>query len=149
MVMKTLFFVSLAMLAGCNATESDQSIDRENSHLRWLVRLYVNAGLQGRGPKNEREFKSAIGGMEASLRDRALDGAKVQAIDELFISERDGLPYVIFYGKRPAGVDDGVVAYEQQGVEGVRYVGYALGMVEEADQARFEALIPAAARSQK
>lgn len=147
MTSKILGALSLALLVGCSSAESKQSLDRESSHLRWLVRLYVAASQHNGPPKNEAELKQAIAGMDAGMLDRALAGAKVESADELFVSERDGLPYVILYGKRPRGANGGIVGYEQQGIDGSRYVGYTLGMVEEADQQQFEKLVPSIAPS--
>jgi hypothetical protein len=78
-----------------------------------------------------------------------LANAEVQNTDELFISERDGKPFVIFYGQPPNGVANGVIAFEQEGVDGKRLVGYMLGMIEHVDEARFNELVPNSARSQK
>jgi hypothetical protein len=67
----------------------------------------------------------------------------------LFISDRDSKSYRIFYGPPPEGVASGIVAFEQEGVDGHRYIGYSLGMVEEADEARFNKLVPPNARGPK
>ncbi|HEX2473540.1 MAG TPA: hypothetical protein VHK01_02270, partial [Lacipirellulaceae bacterium] len=81
--------------------------------------------------------------------DRIKAGARVSNLEELFISERDGEPYVIFYGQRPAGVAADVVAYERTGVDGKRFVGDSVGGVGEVDEQAFAGMVPPAARPAK
>jgi len=134
----------LTVLIGCTSQEAKRTQDAENSHLRWLLRLYALASneAQGRPPKSEEAFKQYIAGMDAGVRDRLLAGAGVSSTDELFISERDGQPYVIIYGKPARKMDSGVVAYEQQGVNGLRYVGRRVGAGEEVDEQQFNTMVP-------
>ena len=139
----------LATLVGCGSPEKTQSVERETSHLRWLIRLYTHARQRGQAPQSEQEFKQFMQSMDRAALDRTLAAAHVTSIDELFISERDGLPYVIFYGQRPTGVANDLVAFEQTGVGGTRYVGYGLGIVEEVDEQRFKELVPPASRPMK
>jgi hypothetical protein len=87
--------------------------------------------------------------MPAKSRKRVFTNAGISSAEELFVSERDGLPYVVFYDRTPAGVANGVIAFEQQGVDGLRYVGYSVGIVEEADEQRFDTLVPPTARTAK
>jgi hypothetical protein len=139
----------LLLAVGCNSQNANSSLSRENSHMRWLIRLYVQAGQQGRQPKSEDELKQFIGGMPADSRERVFKNAGVSSADELFVSERDGLPYSVFYGRPPDGVAKGVIAFEQQGVGGQRYIGYSIGIVEEVDEQRFDTIVPPAARTAK
>jgi hypothetical protein len=86
---------------------------------------------QGRLPRNNEELKAHI---------RSQGG---QSVDELFISERDNQPYVILYGKDAANPAlGGLIAYEQLGVDGSRYIAYRSGSVEAIDEARFRELVP-------
>ena len=145
---KLAIFLLIGLFAGCTSSQTKESRDRENSHLRWIVKLYLHAS-QGHAPKNEREFKQFISGIDPAIRDRTLAAAEVKSMDELFISERDGLPYVILYSPPPKGVASGVIAYEQQGTEGERYIGYTKGIIEKVDEQQFDTLVPKAARSMK
>lgn len=132
------------VLVGCTSQEVKRTQEAENSHLRWLLRLYALASdqAQGRPPKSEESFKQFISGMDAGARDRLLAGAGVSSTDELFVSERDGQPYVIIYGKPARKMDGGIVAYEQQGVNGLRFVGRRVGAVEEVDDQQFKVMVP-------
>lgn len=89
----------------------------------------------GRYPEDEAEFKATIAKGNPSL-----DALKVSSLDELFVSERDGQPLVVVYGKAPAGSD--LVVYEQTGVDGLRQVGHRIGMVEEVDASKFAEIAP-------
>jgi hypothetical protein len=77
-----------------------------------------------------------------------LKSLNVSSIEELFVSPRDGKPYKILYGeaakKAPSGGPAGapVIAYEQQGQGGRRWVASAMGAIEEVDEARLKQLVP-------
>ena len=126
----------LAFASGCGRSAKQDAIVRETSHLKPLCIMYGQFG--SRPPESEEQFKE-FAAARAKTMFRAL---KFDSIDELFVSERDGQPYVIFYGKKPAGVPPDLVGYEQTGVNGRRLVGYALGSVVEVDEEEFRELIP-------
>ena len=66
-------------------------------------------------------------------------------VESLFVSPRDGQPYVVRYGLKFGGPSPGgspVVAYEQTGVGGYRYVAFAVGGAEQVDEKRFRELVP-------
>jgi hypothetical protein len=136
----------LLVLAGCGSPTASQISDAENSHIRWLLKVRTHALSQGKAPKNQDDYKRHIESLDPAMRDRVMKGAKISSVDELFKSERDGQPYVIFYGRPPAGANPDVVGYEQTGVDGKRYVAFGLGVVEEVDEQRFNELVPPAAR---
>jgi hypothetical protein len=137
------------LLAGCGSPDAKKSNEMKNSHLRWLLQLRTQALSQGRLPKSEEEFKRYISSLDAATLDRLKTASGVASVHELFISERDGQPFVIFYGQRPSGVAADVVGYEQTGVDGKRYVGFGLGIVEEADEQRLNELVPANVREKQ
>jgi hypothetical protein len=137
-----LAVVLLATTVGCGESKK-QAVTKETSHLRMLTNLYARSMREvGRPPANEQEFKDAIAKMGVSL-----EALKVGSIDELFVSERDGQPFVVLYGPQKPGSD--VVAYEQTGVDGIRWVGFTLGNVEECDAARFAELVPSGGAAAK
>jgi hypothetical protein len=125
--------VIVAATMGCSASENS-SANEETSHLRLLTNVIARSSRElGRDPASEQELKAAIDKMGLSLQ-----SMKVASIDELFVSERDGQPFVIVYGSSPQGV----AAYEQTGIDGKRQVGFKLGNIEEVDEARFAELVP-------
>jgi hypothetical protein len=141
--------VALFVLSGCSSQNAKDSSDRAASHLNWLLRIRNQAMSQGQRPKSEEEFKRYLHSLDTATQDRIKTGAGVSTVDELLISERDGQPYVIFYGQPPAGVATDLVAYERTGVDGKRFVGYGVGAVAEADEQAFAGLVPPAARTAK
>ena len=136
----------LVLVAGCGSSTTSQASDVENSHLRWLLKVGTHAQSRGNLLNSQDDYQRYIQNLEPGLRDTVMKGSGVANVDELFISERDGQPYVIFYGKRPAGVHADLVGYEQTGVDGKRFVGFGLGVVEEVDEQRFAELVPPSAR---
>lgn len=128
------------ILGGCSA-KSDAGSSTPDE-FRKLVTLYSRMTLGAPPPANEAAFKEAIG---SSLKTVA-DVLKVTDVDALFTSSRDGKPIVVVYAPRPAKMDPNVVAYEQDGVDGKRLVGFSLGTVEEVDEARFRELVPTPAK---
>lgn len=94
---------------------------------------------EGTPPANEKEFREFIASQDASL----LQSLGVASVDELFVSPRDSMKYEIVYGVSPGvpGTASPVVAYEQYGYKGRRYVGYSSGMFEEVDEQKFQTLI--------
>ncbi|HEY3393538.1 MAG TPA: hypothetical protein VGK58_12580 [Lacipirellulaceae bacterium] len=110
------------------------------------MKIRTHALSQGHTLKSQEDYKRHIESLDPAMRDRVMQGAKISSVDELFKSERDGQPYVIFFGRPPAGANPDVVGYEQTGVDGKRYVAFALGVVEEHDETRFNELVPPAAR---
>jgi hypothetical protein len=136
----------VAILAGCGSQGTAGSSDPSSSHLRWLLMFRTQAISQGQVPKNEEDFKRFINSLDTAALDRVKAASGVSNIEELFASERDGQPYVFFYGQPPAGVTGDVVAYEQSGIDGKRFVGYSLGAVAEVDEQKFDELVPPAAR---
>ena len=129
-------------LVGCGA-QSDVAQRQETTHLRSLVSLYRHAASTlGRPPADEVEFKDFIRNKAKAM----VDALKIANVDELFVSERDGQPFVVLYGRRPPEVAPDLVAYERTGVAGKRYVGYSLGVVQEVDEQRFAELVPESSR---
>jgi hypothetical protein len=95
--------------------------------------LHASAGRTlGHAPKSEEEFKEFIKGIGAE----SLERMHVKSIDDLFISPRDGKPYVVIYGKSPTGV----LVYESEGVDGLREVGFQTGQTKQLNNEQFNAL---------
>lgn len=92
----------------------------------------------GRAPKNEQELKDFV----AAKGDPFLKPLDLESPDQLFVSERDGEPFVIVYGQPPKGMRGDLVAYEQTGVDGKRRVGYSLGIIEEVGEEDLREMAP-------
>jgi hypothetical protein len=67
-----------------------------------------------------------------------VDPAKV---DDLFVCERDGQPFIIKYGQSGGIMSKLPVVFEKEGRDGMRQVAFTNGQVEEADSARYQELL--------
>jgi len=130
------------VVAGCSHSASKAT---EESNLKPLAVFYGRFISQHRGqaPANEAEFKAFV----KSLSKAELDGFKITDPESIFVSSRDGKPYATHYGAAsgaagPSGSP--VIAYEQAGKGGKRFVATTVGAVEEVDEARFKQLVPTA-----
>ena len=140
-----LCVVGFACMAATGCSSQKKSAPREESGLKKLAMVYGRYLSQHRGqpPANEAEFKKYV--QSLSPAERASYG--VDDAGRIFISNRDEKPYVIIYGppKGPPGPGGApVIAYEQEGKDGKRWVTSDLGAIEEVDDARFRQLVPTA-----
>jgi hypothetical protein len=99
----------------------------------------------GKPPASMNDLRGHI---QQSIKPEDLATLGVASLDDLFVSPRDRQPYkLIPLARLPplAGRHPGpVVIYEQQGLEGKRFVGYLGGRTEEVDADRFRQLVPQA-----
>lgn len=138
LVMLTFGLMAVCLL-GCS-NGSDAARQKQTSHLRTLISFYNAAGrVQGGVPQSEEKLREYI---EAEGKP-VLERLEIPTVDDLFVSERDGQPFTVFYGKKPKGVRPDVVAYETTGVDGTRQVGFSLGMIQDVDETEFRELVPA------
>jgi hypothetical protein len=140
-----LCLVGLTCMVAIGCRSQTKSLAREQSGIKKLSIVYGRflAQHRGRPPANEAEFKKYV----QALSPAELTSFGIEDSNQIFISNRDGKPYVIIYGpsKGPPGPGGApVIAYEQEGKEGKRWVASALGAVEEVDETRFRQLAPSA-----
>jgi hypothetical protein len=141
--------VGLAFFAAIGCSSQKKSLPREESGLKKLTVFYCRFLAQhgGQPPANEVEFKKFVQSLTApdsAAPDSTASGADNS--DKIFISNRDGKPYVILYGQTQGPPGPGgspLIAYEQDGKDGKRWVASALGAVEEVDEAHFREMVPA------
>ena len=132
--------IVLACLGCGPAGESNRA--QEESGLKPIGLFYARfiPQHQGQPPTNEAEFKAYLKENVEELKKEF----KIDDSDALFVSSRDKKPYIVIYGptsgEGPAGQP--VVAYEQDGVNGKRFVASKMGAVEEVDEARFRKMVP-------
>lgn len=136
--------VATVSLPGCRRKVNYESKIKELNatnaqRLATLYRLYQR-GNGGRGPKDESAFKQYIGGVSPFMLSRLeVDPA---AVDPLFVSERDGQPFVIRYGRMGNDRSGPVpVIFEAEGVDGMRYVASTGNVYEEVDAAAYDQLM--------
>ncbi len=126
-------------LSGCSShVEKKKALAAETSNLKPLSILYgqYTSRNENRVPANEADFKKFI----QTSGQWMLEQFKTD-IDKLFVSSRDGQPYVVFYRGNPPPAS-GIVAYERDGAGGERLVARPFGGVEAVDEVRFRELVP-------
>jgi hypothetical protein len=99
-------------LTGCSSKPPPKREDTAAINLRKIVQGYDLAEDRlHRGPRDEEELKRFL-----VQTDMTIDP------EQVLRSPRDGQPYVVIYGARldPYGRD--IIAYEQEGADGNRYV---------------------------
>lgn len=128
----TLLVFAVSSL-GCSGSSPVNNQQKQEDKIHALLTLYFNAGKAlGHSPKDEAEFKKYVQENGGPF----LERLKIQSVDELFTSSRDGKPFVIVFGKRQSGV----VLYEAEGGNGSRLVGYDIGQVKELNAEQFTEL---------
>jgi hypothetical protein len=127
---------------GCGGeTPADAVAAMNDSSIRKVANLYMAFQLRNgmRGPKDEAEFKAFI---QNDMPRNKLDMMQVDpdAVDELFISEKDGQPFEINYGLSGSAMSVMAVVFEKQGVNGIKQVGFTNGPVKEVNADQYELL---------
>jgi hypothetical protein len=130
-----------ALPSGCGGGRH-ASQEREESNLKPLAIFYGRfiGQHRGRPPASEKELKEFI----QAAGTKELAGFHVTDVDSLFISSRDQKPYVVLYGNDARAGKATVVAYEQEGKGGTRFIANDLGNVQEVDEAHFREMVPGA-----
>jgi hypothetical protein len=136
-------------LSGCNRDTTAGDVAAMNtSNIQRISNIY--AAFQNynnnRGPKDEAEFKTFIKQFDQSK--LTMMGFDPNNVDAAFVSERDGKPFRVRYrvGGGRGSVD--AVAFEQEGKDGKKQVGFTGGKVEEPDEATFQQLLAGKGPSQ-
>ncbi len=128
---------------GCSRTDPASRIGAMNdTRIKQLANLYMAHQIRNgsNGPKDEAAFKMFVkSGMPSHrLEMMRVDPSKV---DELFVSERDGQPFVIKYGQSGGPMSQLAVVFEKEGQAGKKQVAFTNGKVEELDDAGYQQLV--------
>lgn len=129
MPFRNALFVSLVALAttlGCGSSDpADLLAEANNSNIQRLANLYATYQSRNnwRGPSNEKDLKAFLNGWNPKK--LANIGVDPEAIDDLFVSSRDGEPFKVRYGV-PGHImgSTAPVVFESTGVDGQRMVGF-------------------------
>lgn len=148
-VRRTSAFLTLAILVGLVLTAvgcgrgGSQPAPAAEVHLKSLAVFYGRyvQRHQGQTPSDEAAFKKFLAGLKPEERGALVKGN----VDDLFLSPRDKQPYVVRYhapvgAPGPKGAP--VIAYEQSGAAGKRYVANAVGAVELMTTDQLRQLVP-------
>jgi hypothetical protein len=131
------------LVAGCSShTDPDSAIASVNqTNIERLANLYVTYQSQHdwHGPANEADFKSFLRGYNTHKLTRI--GIDPNAIDKLFISERDGKPFKVRYGVLGSAMGSSApVVFESTGNGGKRLVGFLDMQQREVDESEYKSL---------
>jgi hypothetical protein len=131
----------IVVIPGCGSDELDSPTATK---LRTISNLYLNyaIGKNGQGPESEEVFKKYLRGLSDDILGPA--GVNRKELDSLFVSERDGEPFVIVYGQKItkiSGNSGSVIAHEKTGKGGRRLVSLSNTKVEHVDEAGLQNLL--------
>jgi len=139
----SVLLASISLWLGGCSSQPQVSTDSAELQFRLLGRYYGEylAGHGGRAPEREEEFLRYLQEFAQYLQSRGI----AQPAD-LLISPRDHQPLRVLYGQDI--IEDGPgglpwVGYEQQGVDGRRYLIGARGVATEVSPEEFEQTISA------
>jgi hypothetical protein len=131
-----LLLIAIVGLVGCGRSAAKPEPSPRNlQQIQVLYTIYLQSNKLT-GPANEDEFKRFVRSQGAAeARRQEID---LGDLDQLFISPRDGQPYVVNYGLHfePQKANQQVVVYETRGRDGLRAVAFATGWSEEVDAKR-------------
>ncbi len=129
------------VVSGCGKGDSSSDQARQVPGLKQLGLFYslYKSRHQGNAPANEAEFKQYVTSQHAEQ----LKQLGIENVDSMFVSPRDGKPYVIQYGRKSGPGGNPPAAWEQDGKAGKRFVVDSMGKLDELDEAAFKRLVPA------
>lgn len=134
-----VFLIVGCLQVGCGNSTTSVNEERLGSNLSELAVWYHRfvSTHSGRPPGDEENFKKFIQayGFQADT------GRGINTVDDLFMSPRDQKPYIVVYGKQGSFVPD-IIAYEQDGVDGRRWLASSMTTVAEVDSEKFRKLVP-------
>jgi hypothetical protein len=128
----TLILLFVAAAFGCNGQRG--GLEPRESNLRLVAVLYSQylAAHTGEAPRDANDFEIYV----QSLGPGVLERAGLTDMDELFVSRRDGKPFAVRY-RDDNWTLDGIIAFEQVGADGTRFVAADLGGVTEISEKEF------------
>jgi hypothetical protein len=126
--------VMLLLIAGCGKGDTMKAVYSTN--IKKLHQCYIMYMEENgfRGPKDEAEFKNYLKTDATAIHLLKRIDITPETVDDIFIGDRDGEPFVVRYGL--TGVADHAVVLEAVGVEGMRIV--ALANPLEVDEATYD-----------
>lgn len=151
---RSLSFAKLlaVLLVACvpeGCSKSSGPIAQEQTNLSWLgsmYRMYISQ-QQGHAPKTIDDLRKFV---ETNTTPDQLSRLKAANVGALFVSPRDGKPFVmISYEKLPpraGGQPPPIVLYEAVGQNGQRSIAYLGGDTTTVDESELQKMLPAQAK---
>jgi hypothetical protein len=136
-------WVVAGLFVGCSSrSDPDSAIAAVNkTNIQRLANLYLTYQSlhEWHGPKDEAQFKTFLRGYNAHMLGRI--GVDPNALDPLFISERDAQPFKIRYGVQGSSRGSSApVIFEAVGGGNGRLVGFLDMQQREVDESEYNAL---------
>jgi hypothetical protein len=134
--------LAMGLSLGCGGADpADLLAAANDSNVQRLANLYeaFQSRHNWRGPKDEEEFKSFLKGWNPKKLSNI--GVDPNAVDDVFISSRDGKSFKVRYGV-PGHImgSNAAVVFETIGVDGRRMVGFLNMTKREVDNAEYDRL---------
>jgi hypothetical protein len=140
-----LFFAVVCFAsAGCGGGfDADQAVqDATATSAQRLSTVYVLYQQKhgGKGPRNEKAFRKFIPTLNPVILERT--GIDADAVDDLFVSDRDGQPLKVKFGVvGNSRTPPKPVVFEEEGADGKRIVAFTGNKSEEVeDDSRYDEL---------
>lgn len=118
-VLLVLFAAAISIVGCSNGPELTEIYSTNIKKLQASYMLYLE-NHSFVGPKNEEEFKNYLKNDPTAIYLLKRIEVTPEIVDDIFINERDGQPFVVRYGVR--GEADHAVVLEAEGVDGQRLV---------------------------
>lgn len=133
--------VLVALAASCSTDKVASVVAAGNdSNIKRTVNLYrsyqITHGWQG--PRDEQALKDFV----ADVPEKGLQMAGIDPhnLDSIFKSDRDGKPFKIRYGITVGRDGTDALVFEDQGVNGKKFVAFNGPIVQEVDDSRYKDL---------
>lgn len=125
------FAVTALWLGTVGCSDTDRLSTPTAQRLKGLSTAYLDyAVAKGSGPADFQSLLRHARNMEPFVLGLGVQG--LAKVEDLFVSHRDGQPFIIHFG-RPLSLSQEqahAIAYEASYVEGSRYVAYANGRID-------------------
>ena len=135
----------LATLTGCGGETAESALAKNNeTNIQRLSNLYFSFQMKNgwKGPKDEQDFKDFLNSYSPRKLQRI--GIDPGAIDDLFVSSRDGQPFKVRFGVPGSAMGSTEpVIFESAGVDGKFLVGFLDMRTEEFDATESDRLFNA------
>lgn len=132
-----LWPIALLAICGCRGADSP---DPATTRLGGVAQLMSNFLIahRGQGPRDKQEllkYAESYDGLP-----QLLQQAGVSDVGALFVSERNERPFTVLFGP-DLNAGHGIVGYEDEPVDGIRWVAFRSGFARQIPEADFQQML--------